>query len=306
MKVEHSHSHNDELASRGRNSLLITLSLVVLIMVLEIAGGIISNSLSLLSDAAHMLVDALALGLAFFAATVSARPATSQRTYGYYRVEIIVALINGFILGITTIYIFYRAYERLINPPEIEAPVMLVVAVAGLIANIIGMFLLRRVSKANLNIKAAFWHVIGDSISSVGVIAAALIIMFTGWRYADGIMAVLIGIIILWGSIGLIREAIEVLLESVPRHIVVDDVIKEIKTVPGVLYVHDMHIWSITSGINALSAHLRIEDQKVSDSETVVKQVNYILAEKFKITHTTFQPECNCSGGYVCSMKHSE
>jgi len=274
-------------------------------MVLEVAGGIISNSLSLLSDAAHMLVDALALGLAFFAAMISSRPATSQRTYGYYRVEIIVALINGFILGITTIFIFYGAYERFINPPAIEAPVMLVVSAIGLIANVAGMLLLRGVSKANLNIKAAFWHVIGDSVSSAGVIAAALIILFTGWRYADGIMAVLIGLIILWGSIGLIREAIEVLLESVPRNIAFDDVVKDIKTVPGVIDVHDIHIWAITSGINALSAHLMIEDQKVSDSESVVTQVNTILAGKFKITHTTFQLECTCSSGCVCSMNHA-
>jgi cobalt-zinc-cadmium efflux system protein len=304
MKVEHSHSHDDELASRGRKNLLITLGLVVLVMVLEVVGGLISNSLSLLTDAAHMLVDALALGLAFFAAVISARPATSQKTYGYYRIEIIVALVNGFILGVTTIYIFFQAYDRLINPPEIEGPIMLVVAVVGLLSNIGGMFLLLGVSKANLNIKAAFWHVIGDSISSVGVIIAAIVITFSGWRYADGIMAVLIGIIILWGSIGLIREAIDVLLESVPRNIVVDDVIREIKTVPGVIDVHDMHIWSITSGINALSAHLMIEDQKVSDSESVVKQVNDKLSEKFKITHTTFQPECTCSSGYVCSMRH--
>jgi cobalt-zinc-cadmium efflux system protein len=271
--------------------------------VLEVVGGLISNSLSLLSDAAHMLVDALALGLAFFATVISARPATAQKTYGYYRIEIIVALINGFILGITTIYIFYRAYERLINPPEIEAPIMLVVAAVGLLSNIAGLALLRGVSKTNLNIKAAFWHVVGDSISSVGVIAAALIIMLTGWPYADGIMAVIIGIIILWGSSGLIREAIDVLLESVPKNIKVDEVVKEIKTVAGVIDVHDLHIWSITSGINALSAHLTIEDQKVSDSETVVKQVNSILAEKFKIKHTTFQPECTCSSGNTCSMK---
>jgi len=304
MNVEQVHEHSFDSASRGRGRMIAILAIVITIMIVEIAGGIISNSLSLLSDAAHMLVDALAIGLALFASVISTRAATSEKTFGYYRVEIIAALTNGVLLGITTIFIFYEAYNRFLNPPDITAPVMLVVAAIGFVANLSGIIILRRVSRASLNIKAAFWHIIGDTVSSVGVIAAAVIIMLTGWRYADGIMAVLIGCIIMWGSIELIREAIHVLLEGVPRNIKYEEVIDDIKKAPGIIDVHDMHIWSITSGINAVSAHLVIEDQKVSDSEDIVKSINNLLYVKYNIAHTTFQPECHCDTGYTCSIQH--
>jgi cobalt-zinc-cadmium efflux system protein len=302
MNIDHMHEHDTDIASRGKKRMIIILCLVISIMIIEIVGGIISNSLSLLSDAAHMLVDGLAIGLALFASIVASRPATSRKTYGYYRVEIIAALVNGVILGIITIYIFFQAYNRFINPPEIEGPVMLLVAGIGLVANLTGLLLLRRVSKANLNIKAAFWHIMGDTFSSLGVIIAAMIIIFTGWKYADGIMAVLIGCIILWGSIELIKEAVNVLLEGVPRNIKVEEIISEIKNIAGIIDVHDIHIWSITSGINALSAHLQIDDQKVSESEKIISTVNGMLSGKYNITHTTFQVECSCGTGTVCSI----
>jgi cobalt-zinc-cadmium efflux system protein len=301
------HVHGAAASGRGKKGLLITLGITTVILVAEVIGGLVSNSLALLSDAAHMLVDLLALGLAFFAISISGRPATAQKTYGYRRVEIMVALINGTILILLTLFIFYEAYQRLVSPPEIEAPVMLGVAFIGLIGNVIGIFMLREVSKGSLNIKAAFWHIIGDTISSVGVIVAAGIILFTGWRSADSIISILIGCIILWGSIGLVRESIDVLMESVPRNINVDEVTRNIKNVPGVTDVHDIHVWTITSGVYSMSAHIQIKDRTVSQSEALVKEVNDAMVDKFNISHTTLQLECSsCPTDLVCSLSQTD
>jgi len=272
-------------------------------MVAEVVGGILSNSLALLSDAGHMLVDALALGLALFAMTLARKPATATKTYGYHRAEIMAALANGTALVLVSIYIFYEAYQRFLDPSPINTPLMLLVATIGLAANLAGILLLRRASHENLNIKAAFWHVVGDTISSVGVIIAGAIIFFTGWRVADPIIATLIGVIILWGGLRVVRESVDILLEAVPKHVQMEEVVTTIKMVAGVEDVHDIHIWTITSGIYALSAHLRIEDQTVSRGAEVVAKVNRDLARHFNIRHTTLQLECeSCPTGFVCDI----
>jgi len=283
--------------------LKLALAIVLVVMVAEVIGGILSNSLALLGDAGHMLVDALALGLALFAITIARRPATPTKTYGYHRVEIMAALANGTALVLVSLYIFYEAYQRFLNPPLVQTPLMLLVATIGLIANLIGVWLLSRASHRNLNIKAAFWHIIGDTISSVGVIVAGVIISVTGWYVADPIAAVFIGGIILWGGVRIVRESADILLEGVPRHIQVDKVIDTIKNIPGVEDMHDTHIWTITSGMHALSAHLVIDDQTVSRSAEIVKAVNQDLAKYFDIGHTTLQLECEtCPTGLICDM----
>jgi len=176
-------------------------------------------------------------------------------------------------------------------------------AIIGLLANLIGIWLLRGVSRGNLNIKAAFWHLLGDTISSVGVIVAGLITVITGWGAADAGIAVFIGIIILWGAVWLVRESVDILLEAVPKHIQIDKVIAAIKNVPGVEDVHDIHIWTITSGMHALSAHLLIEDQTVSRSAEIVRAVNQDLARYFEMRHTTLQIECpSCPTGFTCDI----
>jgi cobalt-zinc-cadmium efflux system protein len=257
-----------------------------------------------------MLVDALALGLSLFAITVARRPATATRTYGYHRVEIMAALANGTTLVLVSIYIFYEAYQRFLEPPHIQTPLMLGVAVIGLIANLGGMLLLRGASHGSLNIKAAFWHIIGDTISSLGVIVAGIIIIFTGWYVVDSIIAIFIGGIILWGAVRLVRESADILLEAVPRHVEYDKVIETIKNVSGVEEVHDLHVWTITSGIHALSAHIIIEDQRVSQSAEIVDTVNRNLAQDFNITHTTLQLECErceaCPSGFICNISRPE
>jgi cobalt-zinc-cadmium efflux system protein len=275
-------------------------------MVAEVIGGILSNSLALLGDAGHMLVDALALGMSLFAIRIARRPATATKTYGYYRVEIMAALANGIALALVAAYIFYEAYHRFLDPPTVQTTLMLVVATIGLIANLIGIQLLRGVSHGSLNIKAAFWHILGDTLSSVGVIIAGIIISITGWGVVDPIIAVFIGIIILWGAVRLVRESVDILLEAAPKHIQMDRVIEMIKNIPGVEDVHDIHIWTITSGIHALSAHLLIEDQTVSRSAEIAETVNNDLAKHFNITHTTLQLECekseSCPSGFICNM----
>jgi len=291
------------LTDKSSQPLKIALVIVVVITAVEVVGGIMSNSLALLGDAGHMLVDGLALGLSLFAMALARRPATASKTYGYHRAEIMAALTNGTILVVVSLYIFYEAYQRFFNPPQVRTPLMIAVAVIGLAGNLAGMMLLRRGNRRSLNIKAAFWHIIGDTISSVGVIIGGVIILFTGWYIADPIIAVLIGGIILWGAVRIVRESSDILLESVPRHIRVDEVVAAIKGVPGVQDVHDIHIWTITSGLNALSAHLRIEDQTVSRSAEIVEAVNQHLARDFDIKHTTLQLECqSCPTGLVCGI----
>lgn len=291
-------SHSASAASRG---LKIALAVVLVVMALEIIGGILSNSLALLGDAGHMLVDALALGLSLFAIAIARRPATPSRTYGYHRVGVMAALANGITLALVAIYIFYEAYQRFLTPPVVNSSLMLLVAAVGLVANLVALLLLRRASRRNLNIKAAFWHILGDTISSIGVIVAGIVISITGWGIVDPIIAVFIGCIILWGAVRLVIESTDILLEAVPRDIEVDEVIETIREVPGVEGIHDIHIWTITSDMHALSAHLVIEDQTVSRSAEVVRAINRDLAQYFNIGHTTLQLECrSCPTGFVC------
>jgi len=301
--MDNRHSEANNLVAKGSQRLKVVLVIVLVIMVAEVIGGILSNSLALLGDAGHMLVDALALGMSLFALKIAKRPATATKTYGYHRVEIMAALANGVTLVLVAVYIFYEAYQRFLNPPVVQTTLMLVVATIGLLANLIGIWLLKGVSRGSLNIKAAFWHVLGDTISSVGVIVAGIIIAITGWGVIDPIIAVFIGVIILWGAVRLVRESVDILLEAVPKHIQMDKVIEAIKNVPGVEDVHDIHIWTITSGMHALSAHLLIEDQTVSRSAEIVKTVNQDLARYFDVRHTTLQIECpSCPTGFICDI----
>ncbi len=305
-----SYGHENHGSASG-SRLKMVLAIVVVVMVAEVIGGILSNSLALLGDAGHMLIDGLALGLTLFAITMAVRPATPSKTYGYHRVEIMAALANGVTLVLVAGYIFYESYQRFLEPPVVRAPLMLMIASIGLAANLAGMLLLRGVNSHSLNVRAAFWHIVRYTISSVGVIAVGSIIWLKpGWGIVDPIIAVLIGCIILVGAVILVRESVDILLEAVPKHLAVDDVISMLTTVPGVDEVHDVHIWTLTSDIHALSAHLIIQDQSVSGSAEIVERVNHDLSEQFNITHTTLQLECercsNCPEGNVCNITRPE
>jgi cobalt-zinc-cadmium efflux system protein len=271
--------------------------------IVELAGGLISNSLALIGDAGHMFTDTLALGLSLFALNLAKRPASQTKTYGYYRAEILAALINGAILVLVSAYIFYEAYHRFVEPPEVRGGLMLIVAAIGLAANVVGISILRSASRGNLNVKGAFLHMWSDTLSSVGVIAAGAIIFVTGRTIADPIISIVIGLLILRGAGGLVWEATNILLEAVPKHLDMGQINNAIRKTKGVRDVHDVHLWAITSGMYAMSCHLLIEDQMVSNCTQIVEEVNQTLSKEFGISHSTVQLECEeCENSPVCHI----
>jgi cobalt-zinc-cadmium efflux system protein len=271
--------------------------------IVELAGGLISNSLALIGDAGHMFTDTLALGLSLFALNLAKRPASQTKTYGYYRAEILAALINGTILVLVSAYIFYEAYHRFVEPPEVRGGLMLIVAAIGLAANVVGISILRSASRGNLNVKGAFLHMWSDTLSSIGVIAAGAIIFVTGRTIADPIISIIIGLLILRGAGGLVLESINILLEAVPKHLDVGQINNAIQKIKGVRDVHDVHLWAITSGMYAMSCHLLIEDQMVSNCTQIVEEVNQTLSKEFGISHSTLQLECEeCENSPVCHI----
>jgi cobalt-zinc-cadmium efflux system protein len=298
------HAHGSYLSiSTNQRRLLVALSITGLMTVVELAGGLLSNSLALVGDAGHMFTDTLALGLSFYALNLAKRPATQTKTYGYYRAEILAALTNGVILVLVSGYIFYEAYHRFVEPPEVRGGLMLIVAAIGLVANVAGISVLRFGRSRNLNVKGAFLHMWSDTLSSIGVIAAGAIILLTGRTIADPIISIVIGILILRGAGGLVLESINILLEAVPKHLDVSQINNAIREIKGVRDVHDVHIWAITSGIYAMSCHLLIQDQMVSNCTRIVEDVNQMLNRKFGISHSTVQLECEeCENSPVCHL----
>ena len=280
------------VTARNRRLLWITFGLTSTYLLVEIIGGLITNSLALLADAAHMLTDVAGLGLALFAAWMSAKPATPQKTYGFYRVEILAALVNAVLLFVMSFYIIFEAYRRFRDPPEVQSLPMLAVALVGLIVNLIGIRLLQSASKDSLNIQGAFLEVVGDLLGSLGVIVAGVIMWTTGWWYADPIFSVIIGLFILPRTWNLMAKAVDVLLEATPSHLNITEVKQAILDLEGVVSVHDLHVWTITSGIYALSAHTVVADDALSPiASTVVERVAAVLKEKFGIDHVTIQVE---------------
>jgi len=296
------HTHTPRLrleaAQRGLSAAIL---ITATVMVVEIVGGILSNSLALLSDAGHMFTHSVALGLALVAVRMARRPTTQKKTYGYYRAEILAAFANGIVLVFLVLYIFYKAYLRFLRPPEVSVPIMLGVAIVGLGANLAVLVALRRTRSESINVRGAILHVLSDTLSSVGVITAGAIVMITGVYVVDPLMASLIGAMILIWAIGLMRESGDILLEAVPKHIDVREIIREVEKVKGVRDLHDLHVWTITSGMHAMSGHLLIEDQMVSKAADILDEVKRLLRLRFQIAHTTLQLECEkCKGPFVC------
>ena len=304
--TDHAHSHHS-MANANQRRLLIALAITALMTLVELAGGLMSNSLALLGDAGHMFTDTLALGLSVVALSLAKRPASQTRTYGFHRAEVLAALANGTILLLICGFIFYEAYQRFVEPPEVRGGVMLGVAAVGLLANLIGVLILRSASRDNLNVKGAFLHMWGDTVSSAGVIVAAVIILVADWTIVDPIVSIFVGLLILRGAVGLVLESNDILLEAVPKHLDVARVSSAIKEIEGVRDVHDVHLWTITSGIYALSCHLLIEDRMVSASGHIVEEVNEVLNQRFGIGHSTLQLECEeCANSPVCRLSDSK
>lgn len=284
--------HATSSASQNKHRLAIVFGLTALYLVAEVIGGLLTHSLALLADAGHMLTDVAGLGLALFAIRFAERPATPEHTYGYYRVEILAALTNAIVLIGISLYILYEAYERFRNPPEIASKPMLLVALIGLVVNIAGLLILRRNSSESLNIKGAYFEVLSDMLTSIGVIIAAVIMLVTGWYYVDPILSAGIGLFILPRTWKLLREAVAVLLEGTPSDVNLTAVREAISKVSGVSGVHDLHVWTLTSGINALSVHAVLDDRGSHDE--VLAAVQRCVTSNFKIAHATVQVETQC------------
>ncbi len=283
------HVHNVNPGERHSRRLAIVFVLAAGYMIAEFAGGLVSGSLALLADAGHMLADVGGIGLSLMAIWIARRPATLAKSYGYYRAEILAALVNGAILFGISGYILYEAIVRLQSPPEINSGLMMAVAAGGVVINLAGVFLLRSGASESLNVEAAFLEVISDLIGSIGVIVAGAIILLTGWWYADPIFSLLIALLIVPRTYRLIQRSVHVLLEGTPEGINVHDLEQAMCTVPCVIAVHDLHVWLISSGIPALSAHVEVEPE--ADDCAILDTVHDLLEKRFGIHHATIQVE---------------
>jgi cobalt-zinc-cadmium efflux system protein len=284
--------------------LRIALLVTSAVFVVEVAGGLLSRSLALLADAGHMLTDVAALGLGLFAFWLSARPPSSRRTFGWRRFEIFAAFLNGLALWLIAALIGYEAFKRLQSPPPVKGGLMLAVAAFGLAANILVGAILFRSRRDNLNVRGAFLHVVGDALGSVGVLAAALLISLTGSFIWDPIISTFVCLLILWSSGLLIRDSFRVFMEGAPSHLDIDAIRTALAAIDGVVDVHDLHVWTITSGFVSMSAHVTIREG--TDAKRTLERAQEAMASRFKITHSTFQIEPAADGlcpSGTCDLK---
>ncbi|AIQ76610.1 cation diffusion facilitator family transporter [Paenibacillus odorifer] len=285
----HGHHHFDP--SGNKKGLMIALIITVGIMFLEFFGGLITNSLALLSDSGHMLNDASSLALSLVAVWFATKPASPNKTYGFHRFEILAALLNGVTLFVVAGFIIVEAYGRFFDPPTVASGSMMLIASIGLLANVASAWSLMRKGdvKNNINLRSAYLHVLGDALGSVGAIIAGLIMMIFGWYVADPIISVLVALLILRGAWGIIKHTVHVLMEGTPITINPAEVKEILESIEGVRNVHDLHIWTITSGLDSLSCHILIEEE--ADDQRILQQAIRLIADHFKIQHTTIQVE---------------
>ncbi len=271
--------------------LQIALFLTAFILVAEVVTGFLANSLALLADAGHVLMDLFALGLSWVAVRQSARAASGRMTYGYHRLGILVAAINAVAVIVVAFIIFNAAARRLQETPEVRGSLLLAMALVGGLVNLVVAWVLHQESRHSLNVRSAFLHVLGDLLGSLGVLVAAAAIVVAGWVWMDAAVSVLIGVIILIGAVLILREAIHIFLEASPAHIDMDELVREMSGLPGVMGIHDLHVWSITPSIHALSCHLLVENQSISEGCLLLERVNGLLSDRFDIGHSTIQLE---------------
>jgi cobalt-zinc-cadmium efflux system protein len=287
----HVHAHAgaaDGAGREGMRRLRVALALTSAFLVAEVVGGILSNSLALLADAGHMLADVAALGLSLFVAWFSRRPETPRRTYGYLRLEILAAFLNGATLLLLSAWIIWEAVARFRNPETVESGIMLGVALAGLVVNVASAAILRPSRETSLNVRGAYLHVLGDLLGSVGTAAAALLVRYTGWPIADPVASVAVTALVMRSAWLLVRESVDVLLESTPAHISVGAVRAQLEAIPGIESVHDLHVWSVTSGVVAMSAHAIVREPE--RHQHVLEHVHDAM-RLFGIQHLTIQLE---------------
>jgi cobalt-zinc-cadmium efflux system protein len=296
--------NEQSLSNRTEKNLRYAIYATSVIFLLEVAGGLFTNSLALLSDAAHMFMDVFALILSYSAIQIAKKPSTCTVTFGYHRLEIFSALINGITLILISGFIAKEAYSRLLAPPEIKGMVMLVVAAVGMVINIWVTFRLH--GHHDLNVRGAYLHALGDTLSSIAVIVGAFIILFTGTYLVDPVLSFIIVVIILLGSVRLIRDSFHILMESAPKHVDIDELVQTVTSIESVEGIHDIHVWSVCSNVHAISAHILVKDMNVCDTEPVIYAINNVLAEKFNITQATFQFESiECGRALIHGVEHS-
>lgn len=289
---EHSHGHNhNHVHNANKKALTISFFLIAGFMFVEFIGGYLTNSLALISDAGHMLSDAVALGLSLSALIFGARAATSSKTYGYKRFEILAALLNGIVLVLLSIFIFKEAIERLSSPPHVIGKGMMIISIIGLIINIVVAYILHSQgsTKENLNVRSAFLHVIGDLLGSVGAIIAAILIMLFGWYIADPIASMIVSLLVLYSGWNVLKESVNILMEAKPSNIDSGQVISILKSIDGVEDIHDLHIWMITSDFSVMTVHLKVKED--SDRDLILEKAKGSISKEFGIKHVTIQLE---------------
>jgi len=293
------HDHHGSHEGTERR-LLLSLGLTGLIFFAELIGGLLTSSLALLSDAAHVFLDVFALGLSYVAIRLASLPPNDRHTYGYHRLRVLAALANGVSLLFIAVEIFREAIQRFSQPEPVLAGPMLVVAVIGLVVNLVVAFVLRGHSHEDLNVRSAFLHVLGDALASVGVIVAGVVILLTGWTVVDPLISMVIGVIIVVGSGNVLRRSLHILVEGVPQGLTATEVAEGMNAVRGVSEVHDLHVWTVSPGYIALSAHVVLDDQSLSEAQSIMEDLKATLSEQFGIEHTTIQAECqSCAGGTI-------
>jgi cobalt-zinc-cadmium efflux system protein len=287
-------NHPENISQQLINRLGWALGLTLIIFFAELICGYLANSLALLSDAGHLFADVMALGISLAAVYISRLPANSQKTFGYHRAEIIAALINGVTLLLIAIFIFLESYKRLLAPQEVKSIPMLIVAAIGLAANAIVFLRLRHIAHDNLNVRAAFLHVVGDMLASVAVIIGGLVMIFTGNYIVDPIISALVGLIILKGAYGVIREGTNIILEGVPPRINYQTLSEDILGIAGVQRIHDLHVWMLSSSNIMLSVHVHIDGEAPHAGKDIMSELKSMFSKKYNIFHSTIQFECAC------------
>ena len=309
MPQSHQHTHDIMTTSHSmklvnRHQLQWAIGLSAGMMFIEIAGGLWTHSLALLSDAFHMFTHIFALVVSYIAVRLSEKPANQNQSFGYHRAETLAAVINGVFLVFVTLFIIYEAIERFFDIKEIEEVGMLVIASAGFIINLITASILMKADRHNLNIRGAFLHMIGDAASSVGVIIAGVIIFYTKWYYLDPIISIVIAIVIVFWAFGLLRDSVRVLMESTPKHIDVEEVNSHLmEKFSTITEIHDIHIWEIAQRLYIFSAHIVLNDIMVSEAEKLGERMSRLLLDKFNISHTNFQFETGNSDICQCHFQ---
>lgn len=295
MSGSHAHTHGAGVSS---HKMWLATAITLLFCLGEALVGYRSNSLALMADAGHNLADALALALSAFALWIATKPADHKRTFGYHRVGILAALVNATGLAIMAIVIFWEALQRLQAPEHVQSGPMIWVALLAIVLNAGIAWWLASAAKANLNIRSAYLHMLGDAAASLGVVIAGVIIAFTGWFIADPIVSIVFAILVLWSSWGIFTESVQMLLEGTPVGMELGHVDAAIREVPGVLDTHDLHVWTISSGLVACSCHIVVAEQSVSGGQKILREVAHKLAHDFSIGHTTIQIEVEDCGGH--------